>query len=92
MKSITLEFEDSIAVRILNGFTSAHGYQSKIADIHGNEIDNPQTKKEFLEDKLIEFLVQGVEFSEVQESEKIASDATRADIKLNIIITKKASV
>jgi hypothetical protein len=82
MVSITLNFDDSIETRILNGFCAGTGYT-------GFESDGttPITKLNWAKRKLAEHIVNVIGRVESVEAGNAAANAVQADIITNIIIS-----
>lgn len=73
--TITITIDESVYQRVLDGFATQNGYQSKIQPngITGPFIDNPETKDMYLNRLLSKFIVENVAASEANLAAKSAA-------------------
>lgn len=58
---------------MLDSLCATHGYQEKVTDEEGNEIDNPETKKAFANRMIIEQIKRWVNGWRKSEAERAAA-------------------
>ena len=72
---ITIEIPDEQIDRVADSFASVYGYQNKIPDPNITDgivyIDNPQTKRQFAKQQIIEFIKRTVLSNELNEARKL---------------------
>lgn len=72
---ITIDIPDGQVNRVADSFASIYGYQNKIPDPNITDIivyiDNPQTKRQFAKQQIIEFIKRTVASSELEEAKKL---------------------
>lgn len=56
MTKITIDIPDNKVQGVIDAFALAYGYQGKIQDGNGNEIDNPVTKAQFARNIINSFI------------------------------------
>jgi hypothetical protein len=75
--TITIEIPDGQSGRVVNAFATVFGYRDKIQDPNNIDvityIDNPQTKRQFAKQQIIEFVKRTVSSYEMEEAKKLIS-------------------
>lgn len=71
---ISIEIPDGQINRVTNAFAAVYGYRDKIPDPNTTDvvmyIDNPQTKRQFTKQQIIEFIKRTVSSIELEEAKK----------------------
>ena len=99
MASITLTIPDNLVNRVLDGFSFQNHYKDKVtnpetldeytsrtgsADGYESEIDNPETKVQFLKRKLLEYVKLSVKAAEITMAVESAKDAADTSVENEI--------
>jgi len=72
--------------RIIDGYCGHYNYQDKVSDAEGNEIDNPQTKTQFVKARMVKALKDPVITYEMKQAREAESATIKTDVE-NIDIT-----
>jgi hypothetical protein len=80
---VEITIPDGIKGRVETAMTTLHGYQEKITK-DGKEIDNPQTKAEFMQEVLAKKVREAVKRYESDIARKAAEDEIGDE--LNVIV------
>ena len=84
-----IEIPDNRVDEIIDGFAVQYGYQQKVKDTEGEEIDNPVTKAQFARNIIVSFIKEVYVASKIRDIETIRQKtiATAAeelkDVKAN---------
>lgn len=89
MAQITINIPDGQVARVRNAFASAYGYQATIPDPNnaGQTIPNPETKGQFTERKIREFIREVVAGQEATVDANTARSARIAEVNTNLTIS-----
>lgn len=66
------------SARVISGFTNAHGYQPKVQGPDGAQIDNPVSRRQYMRQVVVRFILESVKASEAGAA---AEDARKAAAK-----------
>ncbi|PIR88819.1 MAG: hypothetical protein COU09_00090 [Candidatus Harrisonbacteria bacterium CG10_big_fil_rev_8_21_14_0_10_44_23] len=86
---ITIDVPDAQAIRVRDGFCAQYGYQEKISETVDGEttlVDNPETKAQFVQRKIREFVHDTVRSYEASTAIKTAREQaiTKADSEITL--------
>ena len=74
---VSIDIPDGQVNRVNNAFASIYGYRDKIQDPNVTDvislIDNPQTKRQFAKQQIVEFIKRTVLSYELDEAKKAIS-------------------
>ena len=83
MKRLVIEMPEAAIMHVLNGLAGLHGYQARIFDSEGQEIDNPVTLEAFALGVLRDDLLAKAQAFNIADQERLA--------KAQIITTAEAT-
>lgn len=87
MARMILTVPDAIGQRVVDNFALRHGYEDTITDAEGNEAPNPQSKFDFMGEKVSQFIVDSVTEAEVYKAQQQARESARVKAASEIVIT-----
>lgn len=83
MTTIKITIPDTVINRVRKGFCSRMGYAKTLED----GTNNPETKAQFMNRKILEFIMQAVQGDEIEIARNQAADAVITSIKeINLIV------
>lgn len=90
MATIRLNIPDAQLARLLRANAKHRGYQETVPDPNSQPdgtMPNPQTRRQFVEARIIDFLMEPLESDEADEAARAAAKAAREKARAEVVIT-----